>query len=180
MMSGLIGDEANGGGRLQAAAAWAARGSGCTPGPPPNPASAPRRPRARERAPRSCIRQKAVRVCCHKCHGTGRGRASAPCPPPQQPALGRDGSPVHRSPRVAPRARSSQPGSPGAKAPERFSHPAVPDGAVELCSAGKKHGVANSRKSLHSASSRPFVPLRLSFLPLLVPNLRRPRDQLIR
>lgn len=52
------------------------------PWPALKPASAPRRPRAPESAPRSCIRRKAVRVRCHRCHGTGIGIASAPCPHP--------------------------------------------------------------------------------------------------
>lgn len=103
-----------------------------------------------------------------------------PLPPHQRPAQGGDGSPVHASLRAALQAGSPQLEPGGAKAPKTFWHPAVPDGTAALCSAVKKHAVANSTQSLH-----PGAPGR-SFLsafppsPPMVPNLGGPRDQLIR
>lgn len=92
-------------------------------------AAPPARLESRERSPEAQGSGKSAKVL-HQTKGGAsplpqmprdrQGQSQRPLPPPQQPALGRDEFPVHTSPRVAPRAGSSQPGLPGAKA--RFWH----------------------------------------------------------
>lgn len=164
-------DSRRAGGRVGGTGLW------LLPWPALNPASAPRRPRAPESAPRSCIRRKAVRVRCHRCHGTGIGIASAPYPHPSGlPPGGGEGSPY-----TSLRVQHPEPGvcSLGCGARRLRSGSGIPRyqmGAAVLSSACEKHAVANSTQSLHLAARGRFIPLRLSSLTLLVPNLGKPRN----
>lgn len=152
-------------------------------------AAPPARPESGERSPEAQGPRKRAKVLHQTTGGASlqpqmpqdpHWHSQRPLPPPQRPALGGEGSPVHEAPRAAPQAGSPQAGPPGEKAPGRFWHPAVPDGSSYTLQRRQETRGCEQHAKFASCSPGPFIPLRLSSLLLLVPNLGRPRDKQIR